>query len=226
MKKINKVLWGVVFIIIGVIIGINALGIAHIDIFFEGWWTMFIIIPCFIGLFDNDGDSKIGNLIGIIIGVALLLASRGVIRFDIIVKLIVPFILVAIGLSMIFNETIKGKISEKVKEGKKNGLENIIATFAEQKVKKENEEFKGANLEAIFGGVSLDLRGANIEKEAVIKTSAIFGGVDIIIPNDINVKVKSTPIFGGVSNKCVNTKDCEKTVYIEAFCMFGGVEIK
>ncbi len=143
-----------------------------------------------------------------------------------IVKMIVPTIFVAVGLSMIFNETIKSNIANKVKEGKKNGLENITATFAEQKVNKDNEEFRGANLDAVFGGVVLDLRKANVEKESVIKASAIFGGVEIFVPTDVNVKVKATPIFGGVSNKNITNKENEKTIYIDAFCMFGGVDIK
>ena len=108
---------------------------------------------------------------------------------------------------MIFNETIKSNIANKVKEGKKNGLENITATFAEQKVNKDNEEFRGANLDAVFGGVVLDLRKANVEKESVIKASAIFGGVEIFVPTDVNVKVKATPIFGGVSNKNITNKE-------------------
>lgn len=127
---------------------------------------------------------------------------------------------------MIFNETIKSKIASKVKEGKKNGLEDITATFAGQKVNKDDEDFKGANLDAVFGSVSLDIRRANIEKEAVIKASAIFGGVEIFVPTNVNVKVKSTPIFGGVTDKSLSNKENEKTIYIDAFCMFGGVDIK
>lgn len=140
--------------------------------------------------------------------------------------MIIPIIFVAIGLSMIFNETFKAKISSKVKEVAKNGLENITATFAAQKVSKDNEEFKGANLDAVFGSVSLDLRNANIEKEAVIKVSSIFGGVEIFLPQNVNVKVKATPIFGGVTNKTLTNKENDKTLYIEALCMFGGVDIK
>ena len=59
MKKFGNVLWGIVLIIIGLIIGGNALGITDINIFFDGWWTMFIIIPCFIGLFKEE--DKIGK---------------------------------------------------------------------------------------------------------------------------------------------------------------------
>lgn len=226
MKKVSKVLWGLFFIIIGIIIGLNSMGITDINLFFEGWWTLFIIIPCLIGLFDNEIEGKTGNLIGLIIGLILLLTIRGIVDYSMVGKMIVPLIFVAIGLSIIFNGAAKVKISEKVKEGKKNGLEDITATFASQKVNKDNEEFKGANLDAVFGGVELDLRSAALDNEAIIKASAIFGGIDIFVPNNVNVKVKSTPIFGGVSNKALNNKDNEKTLYIEAFCMFGGVEIK
>lgn len=227
MKKISKILWGLFFVAIGVIIGLNALGIANINIFFNGWWTLFIIVPCFIGMFEDDGDSKIGNLVGILIGGVLLLSMNGILDFDIIIKLIVPAIFVVIGLSIIFNETIKGNISNKVKEGKKNGdVENITATFSGQKINKDNEDFKGANLDSVFGGIVLDLRNAKMQEESFIKSSSIFGGIEIIVPGDVNIKVKSTPIFGGVSNKIVNKKENQKTIYIDAFCMFGGVDIK
>ena len=86
MKKFGNVLWGIVLIVIGLIIGGNALGITNINIFFDGWWTLFIIIPCFIGLFkDNE---KTGNLIGLLIGVALLLACQDILDFGLILSLI------------------------------------------------------------------------------------------------------------------------------------------
>lgn len=226
MNNFNKVLWGIVFIALGIVIGLNALDITSINIFFKGWWTLLIIIPCLIGLFDSKNQSQTGNIIGVVIGVALLLATRGIINFSLVWKMLIPIIFVAIGLSIIFNETIKSKISNKVKEASKNGLENITATFAEQKINKDGEEFKGANLDAVFGGVNLDLRKANIENEAAIKASSIFGGIEILVPESVNVKVKGTPIFGGVSNKSIYNKENTKTLYIEAFCMFGGVDIK
>ena len=71
MNKISNLLWGLVFIVVGVIFGLNILDITDINIFFDGWWTLFIIVPCFIGLFKDEDKS--GNLIGLIIGVCLLL---------------------------------------------------------------------------------------------------------------------------------------------------------
>ena len=116
-------------------------------------------------------------------------------------------------------------MKEKVEKANKDDLELITATFGGQKVIKD-EEFKGANLDAVFGAVTLDLRQAKIEEEAVIKASAIFGGIEIFVPQDVKVKTKSTPIFGGVSNKSISNKNGQKTIYIDAFCMFGGVDIK
>ena len=71
MRKISKILWGIAFIFAGVIFALNAFGITDIEIFFYGWWTLFIIVPCFIGIFSER--EKTGNIIGLAIGVFLLL---------------------------------------------------------------------------------------------------------------------------------------------------------
>lgn len=225
MRDLTKSMWGIVLIIIGLVLGLNALNITNINIFFDGWWTLFIIIPSIIGLFDEK-EERTGNIIALVIGVAFLLASQNIIRFEIILKLIIPFILVAIGISLLFGNNIKNKVTEKIKNTNKDNLENIVATFAEQKINKNSENFKGANLDAVFGGITLDLRESNLEKETIIKASCIFGGIDILLPNDVNVKIKSTPIFGGITNKIRNNNESKKTVYIDAFAMFGGIDIK
>ena len=100
MKNFGNVLWGIALIVLGLIIGGNALGITNINIFFDGWWTLFIISPCFIGLFKER--EKTGNIIGLLIGVALLLCCLDILDFDLIWKLALPAILIIIGLSCIF----------------------------------------------------------------------------------------------------------------------------
>ncbi|MBE6780298.1 MAG: phage integrase family protein [Ruminococcaceae bacterium] len=53
MKKASSFLWGIVLIAAGALFALNALNITNIDIFFEGWWTLFIIVPCAVGLFTG-----------------------------------------------------------------------------------------------------------------------------------------------------------------------------
>lgn len=227
MKKLGNALWGIVLIALGVILGLNATGVAHINIFFDGWWTLFIIIPCFIGLIrDND---KVGNLIGLLIGVALLLCCQRVLNFDMIWKLLFPAILVIIGLSLIFKDAIGSKVTAEIKNLNKNrSKENeYCATFGGQNINLEGQEFKGLDLSAVFGGIKCDLTKAKITGNQVINVSTIFGGADIFVPNNVRVIVKSTPIFGGVSDKTVKPSDENAPIiYVNATCVFGGVDIK
>ena len=227
MKNFGNVLWGIVLIVVGLIFGGNALGITNIDIFFDGWWTLFIIVPCFIGLLkDNE---KTASVIGLIVGVALLLGCQNIISFDIIWKLAFPTILVVLGLSMIFKDALGGKINDEIKKlnQKRNGENSYCATFAGQNINFNEEKFTGADLTAVFGGVKCDLRNAIIESDVVINASATFGGIEIYVPSNVKIKIKSVPIFGGVDNKA-NTKTDENshTIYINSTAIFGGVEIK
>lgn len=222
MKKVKKLLWGLCFILIGVILGLNALGIMNINIFFDGWWTLFIIIPCFIGLFEGE---FCGNLIGLFVGISLLGASQGWFSFGTVLKLILPVALVIIGISILMREILGTKVEEGIKKIKTEDLETITAVFGGQRVSPE-KDFNGSDVEAIFGSVELDLRKTSLKKETAIKVNAIFGGVTILLPNDVNVKVKATPIFGGVDNKIRNNEENKKTIYVDATSVFGGVEIK
>ena len=82
MKGYKNIIWGLLFIIVGIIVFTNSFGITNITIFFDGWWTLFIIVPCFIGLFKDEDKS--GNLIGLIIGICLLLGCIDIIEFTLI----------------------------------------------------------------------------------------------------------------------------------------------
>ena len=224
MKKTSNIIWGIVLVAIGIIFGLNALGITDIDLFFSGWWTLFIIIPCSIGIIKDY--RKIGNYIGLLIGVVLLLSAQGLLDISKIGNLIFPAILVIIGLGMIFKDTVSGKASEKIKELNKTNKDEYYATFSGQKLKFAGDEFKGASLNSIFGGIDLDLTECNFTQDQVINATSVFGGTNIIIPNNVNVKVVSNSIFGGVSNRKKEKVENAPTIYVKAFCLFGGVEIK
>ena len=216
MKKSN-ILWGFILIALGVIFGLNALNIANINVFFTGWWTLFIIIPSLIGLLD-DKDKK-GSIIGLVIGIFLLLAARGIIDFTIVGRLIIPILLVLLGVLLIFKREDKEFV---VKEEFANDQE-IATTFSEQTITID-EEFGDRKSSAVFGKLTLDLSKAKIKKGTSIKLEAVFGSIVLILPEGLDVKLKATPIFGGVSNNYSSSGT--KTIYIDADAVFGGVTIK
>lgn len=53
-KNYSKLLWGLVVLAVGVIFIGNVLELWYIDVFFPGWWTMFMIIPALV-LILRDG---------------------------------------------------------------------------------------------------------------------------------------------------------------------------
>ena len=227
MNRVSNVMWGLVLIILGVTFGLNATGITDINIFFKGWWTLFLIVPGFIGLFKNN--DRTGNIILIIVGVILLLCTRDILDFDIIWKLIFPVILVIIGISIIFKDLFSTKINKEINKlnEKIKKDSDYCSTFGSQNIKYDDEEFKGATLNSVFGGIKLDLRDSIIKGDVVINSTCVFGGITILVPKDIKIKIKSTPIFGGVEDKTkqkVNEKS--KTIYSNSTTIFGGVEIK
>ena len=123
MKKFRGVLWGLVLITIGVIFSLKALNIADIDIFFEGWWTLFIIVPSIIGLLSDD--DKTGPLIGLIVGVLLFLSVRDIIDIEILWKLLVPTVLIIIGLSLIFKNMFNKDVSDRIHKINKNNVKRL-----------------------------------------------------------------------------------------------------
>ena len=192
---------------------------------FDGWWTLFIIVPCTIGLFTER--EKTGNIIGIAIGVFLLLCCRDILSFSMIWKLLVPVIIVVVGLKLVFSGLFGNKANEIISKIKQEGGQTKVgcATFSGCDMRYDNEVFEGAELTATFGGLECDLRNAIIEKDCAIKVTALFGGIDIMVPNNVNVKVSSNSIFGGISNK-TSVHQNAPTIYVSGTCMFGGVDIK
>ena len=230
MKQIKPIIWGIAIIALGIIFGGNALGLFSLDIFFDGWWTLFIIIPSIVS-FITDKD-KIMSLGFIAVGVILLLAAQDVFSYDVAWKVILAVFLVAVGLSIIvrnlFHRKNDQEVVKKVAEAEKSGksMDSQFAVFSGTDRVYKDETFSGSNISAIFGGVSLDLRNAKFTGDTVIKAFALFGGIDIIVPSDIKIKLKSGFIFGGFSDDRKDPSDKGKyTIYIDAAGGFGGITI-
>lgn len=224
MKKLSTIIWGAILIAAGVILALNALGLSEVSVFFEGWWTLFIIVPCGVGLFTEK--EKKGNLAGIAIGVLLLLCAQDVLSYQLLWKVVLAVAIVAMGIKLIVKGNFKNE-TERIQKERSTPLKPHIALFAGNDLSYRGDVFEGADLTAIFGGIECDLRGAEIEKDVVIHARGIFGGVTILVPPTVNVKVDSASIFGGVGNRThQNSKENTVTLYVKGMGIFGGVDIK
>ena len=242
MKKSTKIVWGVALIIIGAIIALDRLNVISFDVIFDGWWTLFIIVPCAIGLFQRQ--SVTGNLIGVIVGVTLFAVHRGWLNWDLVGDMIFPVILVAVGAGIIFTKKEKETFDELEKEETlienpvineevsfSNTPEtkklNVFFAFSGGKSVVNGDKVTGGDVTAIFGGSDCDLTNAVFQGVTQLNVNAIFGGVKLILPENVNVKINPTSIFGGTTNNrnSANNENAP-TVYVNAFSMFGGIKIQ
>lgn len=221
-KNAGSIIWGLLIIAVGVAYAGNVLDLWDVKIFFTGWWTLFIIIPCLYSMLHHGPHAA--NIIGLSIGAILLLQAQDVVPDNTLGKLIFPVMLVGIGVTILLGGKMHRKIASKARLGNKS---EYSAVFGGQEIKMIHELLSTLELTAIFGGLSVDLSDAIISEDSVIEANAIFGGVDIIVPDYVNVKLSSTPIFGGVDCKIpqANTPDAP-TLLVSGTAIFGGIDVK
>ena len=174
MKQVRPIVWGIAIIALGVIFGGNAMGWFNLNIFFDGWWTLFIIIPSVISLVTEK--EKLSSLGFLMAGVILLLAAQDVFSYEVAWKAILAVFLIIIGLGIIIKSTLCNKNDKEVekkidelKDGKV--MDSQVAIFSGSERTYNDEEFGGSNLVAVFGGVDLDLRNAKFTKDTAIKAA-------------------------------------------------------
>lgn len=90
--------FGLLLLLIGVIILLNAFNIIPINIFFDGWWTLFLIIPALMSM-SRQGVTA-GNVILLILGVGFLLREQGW-NFT---QYLVPAIFIAVGIVILIKK--------------------------------------------------------------------------------------------------------------------------
>ena len=91
-----------------------------------------------------------------------------------------------------------------------------------------DEEFPGGEINAVFGGVTLDLRKTKLaEGDTLLEVNAVFGGITLYVPGDWYVITKFDSVMGGFEDKRRIQEPIDKTkkLIIKGSCVFGGGEI-
>lgn len=200
-NRISGILWGIAFIIAGVGFAGDAFGIWNFELFFDGWWTLFIIVPCLISLFQNG--FRTSTLLFLGVGVLLLLAAQDIIDQALLGKLLVPAALILIGIRILFR--------------------NPRRWASKQAESSSGESNRFCDCWAVLGGREETftgwLGGANL--------TSILGSAELRVPQNVRVHVNVTPILGGVDNRANEIVGGEvPTIYVNGLCIMGGLDIK
>jgi predicted membrane protein len=104
-----------------------------------------------------------------------------------------------------------------------------VAVFSGIRKRIDSQNFEGGEVQAVFGGIELDLRPALIVKDEIeIAADAVFGGVDITVPETWRVRVQGQGIFGGYEDQTrpAAADSTGPRVLITGSAVFGGVTVK
>ena len=90
-------------------------------------------------------------------------------------------------------------------------------------------EFKGGELNAVFGSLTLDLRRTNLPVgETILDVNAVFGTITIYVPVDWFVESHLDAVFGGFEDNRLpkDPTDTTRKLLITGSCVFGGGELR
>lgn len=144
-----------------------------------------------------------------------------------------PILLILFGVSLLLGRGQKKNAVPEWANGSSGvDADNVIqhsAIFSGLELHSTASAFTGGSLAAIFGGIELDLRNAKAAGTSVtLAATAIFGGIEVMVPPTWRVITTGTPIFGGVENKTIHVVapgQSGPVVTIETTIVFGGIEI-
>ena len=90
------------------------------------------------------------------------------------------------------------------------------------------EPAKYTNVIALMGGIDMDFTEAKLPPGITdISVFCVMGGIDIIVPEGINVEVSCVPVMGSVDRRIGSeTFPGAPTIRVRGLVVMGGVDIK
>jgi len=217
----RKIAFALILIIVGAILLADNLNLFYIYIpfYLRKWYTFFVFIGLFLLLVR---DKMAPGIVMIALGGLFMISDI----FDVRVFSLWPAGLIVLGIIILFRK--KGMEFHADSIHTDDYLDEL-AVFSGPNRKIRSKNFKGGKVTTVFGGTELDFSSASLaEGKNVIDIFTIFGGTTIYVPQDWDVKVNVTPIFGGYSDerRLIDVTDNSRQLIITGTVIFGGGELK
>ena len=216
-------MFGLLIILVGVVFTLDNLNIAHAEDYLRYWPAGLIAIGLAKLWQDRrEQGSSIGGVIFTLVGTWLLFDTLGYVEANPIDFW--PLLLVFIGTVIVW-QGIRGRRQRS--GASTNDTINAVAILSGVNRGSNSTSFKGGELTAFMGGCEIDLRNAEINGEAAIDVFAMWGGIEIRVPENWTVIGKVTPLMGGFEDhtRAPQAASAHRLI-VRGMVIMGGVEIK
>jgi predicted membrane protein len=240
----GRLLIGLIVIGLGVLFLLENLGYVYVRDIWD-FWPVILIVMGVSRLATCQSTFAVGSgLIVILIGGIFLAHNLGYIPFDV-ARLFWPVILILFGVSLLFRSFDRTWQQHFWKgapfnlKGMPFNVPNLandspdsthqFCIFGGSRRRVISQQYTGGEALAIFGGVSIDLRQASSNKpEVFIEANALFGGVDIRVPDSWGVSIRGMGVFGGFDDhsRFRDPQPGKPTLVVTGTAMFGGVSVR
>lgn len=223
MKKnvLMRVFFGLMVVGLGGLLLLQNLGIINGNVWGMYWgtfWGAAFILSGAVALW-NRGAWFWGTVL-LAVGASIILGAFGVVDAGF-WKIFWPLVLILLGVSLVFRGSFGAR---QTKSSGASGAEKIAIFYGEQSRPKGN--YTGGSLAAVFGGIDLDLRQADVKDGSIIEVFALCGSVTIMLPDNVIVKNEVRGILGGSEDKTMPKTSAKKTLVVRGDCVLGGLELK
>lgn len=217
---------GLILVVIGTVVLLDHMGIISADRFWK-LWPLFLIFYGAVRFME--GCNRVFGALVMFIGTLFLLSNYG--YFHLSAGDFWPIALIAIGIALIWSRFEVPKLLAGSPGGPNTINEFAMFGGVERRITTSN--FVGGSASATFGGVELDFRSADIEgEEAVVYLEALFGGIEVTVPERWMVVWEGQSIFGGYSDETrpplpdVPGAPPKKRLILRGRAVFGGITLK
>lgn len=215
---------GVVIIVVGMLFTLENLGLIEADTYLR-FWPVVLIAFGLMKLWTGRRAATFPGLLFFFAGVWLLLQSMEIVTISL--WRLWPLLLILAGGSMIRRGIYGPSWQRGVTDTDGHSTISAVAVLGGVNHGNNSRTFRGGDLTAVMGGCQIDLRGAAIEGDAVIDVFAMWGGIEIKVPEAWSVSGRVTPILGGYEDKTRPPVDATtQRLIVRGIVIMGGVEIK
>jgi len=223
---------GLMLIVGGSLLFLDNLAILPFDVTDAFWPLVLIVFGAAVLIRTQSIAVKVWAITGMVAGALLMLGNYHLIHAN--ADILWPLILIATGIVMLIYRLRFREFANKVNLGlhvgsnsKGNVTDNKLqetAIFSAIKRRVEAANFEGGELNCIFGSIELDLRRDGFVatgRVVVVEANAIFGGIEIRIPETWKLSLQGTAVFGSYEDKTIPPRP-EPGVDIPTLVVRGG----